>query len=136
MASTCDLWDGCLDSYGYGVTTIAGKRRKAHRLAYVQAKGLTFSDIEGMCVCHSCDTPACVNPDHLFLGTVADNMADKKNKDRAAAGEANGRCKLPDSNIPDIFRLRAEGMSQQKIADRFGLSQPHVSRILSRKTRS
>lgn len=77
----CHIWAASLDSVGYGLFGIRRKLFKAHRVAWMLCKGAVP---EGLCVLHKCDTPSCVNPDHLFLGTHADNMADKKRKGRVS----------------------------------------------------
>jgi hypothetical protein len=75
------LWTGRKYKSGYGRRKYQGKDRRAHRVVYEQR----FGPIpQGMCVCHRCDTPACINPDHLFLGTHEDNMADMVKKERSA----------------------------------------------------
>lgn len=72
----CLEWQGRLDRAGYGLVGRGDKR--AHRVAYAFAKG----DPSGMFVCHSCDNPRCINPDHLWLGTPGDNMRDARDKKR------------------------------------------------------
>jgi hypothetical protein len=76
---SCWLWTGALSSRGYGSFRVDGKTISTHRLSYSWFKGEVP---EGIFVCHTCDIPACVNPDHLWLGTNSDNMQDMIAKDR------------------------------------------------------
>lgn len=81
----CAEWQGALDGSGYAQVWCQGKVRKAHRLAFVFVKGPIP---EGMCICHTCDNPKCINPAHLFIGTHQDNMSDKDAKGRTYNGRA------------------------------------------------
>jgi hypothetical protein len=80
----CWLWTGTVDGKGYGDLMVGTHRTKAHRLSYELSRGPIPS---GMCVMHACDTPACVNPAHLSVGTHADNCADMHRKGRGKYGE-------------------------------------------------
>ena len=75
----CWLWSLHLDRYGYGQTAHKSKRITAHRLSYIAFKGPIPN---GLSVCHKCDTPACINPDHLWLGTNKQNAEDSVKKGR------------------------------------------------------
>ena len=116
---------------GYGQFWIAGREQLAHRVAY----GLYVNEIPaGLCVCHRCDNPGCVNPAHLFLGTLADNSRDRENKGRGAdrSGEKSGTAKLTKEQVVEIRTMYSEGATQNDIAKEFGVSRPTISHIVCR----
>jgi len=121
--SGCWEWTAYKDANGYGAISFSGKRKLAHRVMYELRYGLIPA---GACVCHSCDNPACVNPDHLFLGSHAENMADMASKGRAPKGETHVAAKLTEA---DVLAIRADTGTQQEIAAKYGIGKSQVSRI-------
>lgn len=118
----------------YGQVTYKGKKWRAHRLVAALMIGEVSKD---QVVCHSCDNPLCLNPRHLFIGTQADNVADKmkKGRHRAARGQNAGSAKLSNEQF-DAIHLRAIGGENQRLlASEFGVSQPLVSMIKNQKAR-
>ena len=112
----------------YGTFGVDGRTLKAHRVSWELAFGLIHG---GLCVLHHCDNPACVNPAHLFLGTNADNAADRNRKRRTARGERIGNAVLTDNVVKQI-RLMAQREKQIYVAARFGISRSNVSHIVNR----
>jgi hypothetical protein len=114
---SCWIWTASCYRVGYGMFKYGGKVTGAHRASYRMFKGPIG---HGLFVCHRCDNRKCVNPDHLFLGTVQENWADAKRKGRAGKG-----------SFDDVERIREcllFGARQFQLTH-FGLSQSQVSRI-------
>lgn len=78
----CVEWEKARDKNGYGRVGVDGKIHYAHRVAYCRANGLELVDISGVVIRHTCDNPACVNPEHLVSGTQADNVQDMVDRGR------------------------------------------------------
>ncbi len=130
--SGCWLWDGLANSRGYGRIGVNGQDQRAHRVSYEMHCGPIP---DGHMVCHRCDVPACVNPDHLFLGSAADNHSDMRRKGRGGFGERHGRAKLSEADVITIAAMLADGsLSHAEIARRHGLSRGRISDIASGKT--
>ena len=121
LPSNCWLWQRYIQSMGYGQAEIAGRIWLAHRLAWTLWHGPIP---KGLMVLHRCDTPACVNPEHLFLGTARDNMQDAINKGRwdpraiVAHTRKPRRRKLTDDQVRMI---RAGIDTDRGLAIRFGV---------------
>lgn len=130
---TCWLWTASTIPGGYGQFRAGSPAPyRAHRFSYEIHVGQIP---QGLHVCHTCDTPACVNPDHLFVGTPADNMRDRNAKGRHVPmrGIANGEAKLTDDQVREIRRLYASGNYTQKaLTKQFGVKIPQISRICRR----
>ncbi|OEU68450.1 MAG: hypothetical protein BBJ57_02225 [Desulfobacterales bacterium PC51MH44] len=118
----CWEWKGC-KSTGYGIIRYDRKGVYAHRMSWLFTHG---SVPDNVCVLHKCDNPSCCNPDHLFLGTHADNNADMRKKGRAV-----GYRKLSPSDIPEIRRCLKQGELQVSIGKKFDVSQQAISHILT-----
>lgn len=125
----CWIWMAslCRRSGGYGGFYLDGAKHTAHRAAWILYRGAIP---EGMHVLHRCDVPRCVNPDHLFIGTNANNVADMDRKGRRVnapmRGEKNGRSKLTANAVLEI--LRGTG-TQQEMAKKFGVSRALVGMV-------
>lgn len=127
----CWLWLGNSLKAGYGIFRASAPRRQvlAHRFAYES----TYGRIPlGKLVCHHCDTPSCVNPRHLFVGTQFDNMADCRRKGRAAFGEKNGMAKLTIKQVREIRRRFRGGWNRTvKLADEYGINPTYLYSVVS-----
>jgi len=121
----CWLWEAGVKSNGYGQFTLLGKEERAHRASYK----LFIGDIpEGQQVLHKCDNPLCVNPNHLFLGSVQDNMQDKVGKNRHRHGLNHPCTTLSEKDVLTIKSLLGD-ISQRAIAAMFKVSESTISDI-------
>jgi hypothetical protein len=126
--ATCWVWTACRHPQGYGQFGCAGRIVKAHRVAWE----LTHGPIpDGLQVCHRCDNPPCVNPDHLFLGTQRDNNHDCIAKGRAKnlRGAAHGRARL---SAEDVLAIRAThpAASYSALARHYGVSKATIAAVV------
>lgn len=123
--SGCWLWNGSYATSGYGAFAINGKNYRAHRVSYQHHQGDFSADLV---VCHSCDNKACVNPDHLWLGTHLDNVMDRVRKNRSARqrGALSGNAKLTQEQADYIRQSTERGCD---LAEKFNISRTNISRI-------
>ena len=128
----CWLYQGAIkkNGLGYGWVTFNGKQMGAHRASWIVKNGYIEKDL---CVCHKCDVPSCINPDHLFIGTQSENMKDayrkKRKKPINQGGETNPASKLNLDQVKQIRKLLNEKIKQKIIAKKFNISQVTVSNI-------
>lgn len=134
----CLFWIGACGANGnYGQIVREGVVERAHRVAYELHHDVRLKPVceGGPLVCHSCDQPRCINHEHLFLGSDADNAQDMVRKGRqgprrVARGELNNQARLrPDQ----VFAIRRDGRSQPEIAKSFAIAKSMVSMIKTRK---
>lgn len=130
LASECGcwLWSGGLNKCGYGTTNINKVSVLAHRLSFVLNVGPISPDRP--CILHRCDTPSCVNPDHLFAGTMADNTADRDRKKRQQMGQKNPSAKLTPLAVRVIRRLHPRS-STYKIAKIFNVGHTAIWEVVT-----
>jgi hypothetical protein len=128
----CHEWLGTLNTSGYGHLDFGGRKQLAHRIVWALERGPIPS---GMNVLHHCDNPRCVKPEHLFVGTQGDNVADMMRKDRHArtvtmAGERHTGAKITEAQVREI---RADKRLCRLIAPEHGISAGNVWLIKTRK---
>lgn len=135
----CTLWGGSLDKDGYGTQYVKGVVVKAHRYAYCIAHNITLESIKSKVVLHTCDTPSCVEPNHLVLGSQLDNIADR---------HAKGRCHKPkgelhpnhDLTVEDVRYIRQVYVPKHllygctALAQKFHVQKAAISKVIHRRT--
>lgn len=140
---TCWLWTGYTRHRGsginksaaYGIVFTKGKKTGAHRFSYELHKGPIA---DGLFVCHTCDNGLCVNPDHLWLGTCADNVHDMINKGRGKVGkygDASPGVKIPDAKVPEIRERHKDGESISYLAKEFEVKEQTIYSIVTYRSR-
>lgn len=143
----CWLWMASKDQKGYGVFWIGDRFLKAQRASFLINKG--YVPPSNLFICHKCDNPGCVRPDHLFVGSNQDNMLDMTRKGRSRAGEKHPSKYKPES-VPkgeqhyaavlneDIVReirwFCKQGISHQNISELYGVCREAITRVANRKT--
>lgn len=119
--SQCWEWKGSISEKGYGTLRYEGKNYMAHRFAYETYNGELISD---MIICHKCNNPKCINPDHLYQGTIRDNARDMAIKNLVGH---SGLIKLREY-------MHENDMTIQDLADKIGKSRHHTQLLVNGKT--
>lgn len=143
----CWLWrGGRYERYGQFWSASRKVRVRTHRFAYELATGRNPGPL---CVCHHCDEPLCVRPDHLFLGTNLDNIRDRDRKQRQARGSRsgahthpericrgtrNGLAKLTDNDVRQIRKQIDRGVTRSEMSRQYGVSIPTICDLYKRET--
>lgn len=129
----CWLWTGSKTKKGgYGQISIKGKPFRANRFSWI----IHYGEIpKGLMICHKCDNPSCVHPEHLFLGNQITNMRDmiSKNRQNIARGCRKPACKLDEEKIKTIRSLYQNPFCARELADKFNVSKQNILDIVKRK---
>lgn len=141
-SSGCWIWKGAKSSTGYGTFSINGKTERAHRIsAFIN--GLRVP--AGMCVCHKCDVRECVNPEHLFIASQKDNVADAMTKNRHSVkngvnpmihdfGENHHSAKLDEGKVLEMRRIHSPKCGFGELGKMFGVSKFAAKKAVTGKT--
>lgn len=130
----CWNWKAGKQRDGYGQFRFAGRHQRAHRVSWMLYVGEIPDNLQ---VLHHCDNPSCVNPSHLFLGTIADNAHDRDSKGRCRGagpgGERHGGAKLTEKQVAAIRERRSAGARNTVLAKEFNVAQQTISSIVCRR---
>lgn len=129
----CWIWQKFKDKDGYGFIRVNGVRQRAHRYSYL----IFVGDIpDGMVVCHKCDNPSCVNPNHLFVGTKKDNTQDMFAKGRNGKFDRLKGSKHPNTSLneTDVLSIFHSSKSYSALSKQYGVGKSSIARIKHGKT--
>ena len=129
--SGCWIWNGPKNPKGYGQIGMRPGALLTHRISYHLFKGPIP---EGMMICHSCDNPSCVNPNHLFAGTAKDNASDMVKKGRHNYGEKSPAALLSEDAVLSIRKRWASRLTITKLAKEYGLTVPAITSAIYGKS--
>lgn len=127
----CWEWCGSRREDGYGFFLVDGQTTSPARFAWEAINGLIP---DGLNACHYCDNPPCCNPQHLFLGTQAENLADRNSKGRHAYGIRNGAAKLSDTTVRQARERHAQGWTFRTLAKEYGVDHRAIERAVKGET--
>ena len=138
----CWEWQGARTDFNHGLlsilpakqSTIPGESRhgiRAHRLAWILFRG---EIPKGMLVCHKCDNPSCVRPDHLFLGTQDDNMKDAAKKNRMPKGTHHHNHLMTEDRVAELRKQRRLGLTYRELSEMFQIHLQTVAAIVQRRS--
>lgn len=128
----CWLWTGAVERYGYPIMQRNGKTVRVHRFIYEMFNSQIPA---GMDLCHHCDTPRCVRPDHLFVGTRLDNVRDMVNKGRHCCGANHYQTPLTDQQVLDIRQKYSDGgVTYRQLGSAYRVSPSSIGQIIRRES--
>lgn len=126
----CWEWQGIRDRHGYGKVMVGGKFRLAHRISLLYTTG----EAPKLNALHKCDNPPCVNPEHLYEGTLQDNVRDRMKRGRGQKGETNGHARLTEADVISILRKLKSGAKPMALAMEYNMHHGAIYNIRNGRT--